>query len=467
MIVVGIDIGTTSVKVTLLSRRQGGDLQVLCSAALNHNADRPLRDEKFAEQDPSAICRSLENCIKDIALKVGEEVIQQTEIISICGQMHGCMLWNSNVPKNGFFSHSQLITWRDQRCDDEFLKSLPDPENCVPTSTGFGCATLFWLQKHQSHILDVYNSAGTIMDYVVANLCQLEKPVMSTQNAMSWGFYNFCTEEWNVRILQESMFPVGVLPKIGHPGDHVGKLKFEWCGFKEGTKVLIGCGDMQCSVLSCDPNANVAIFNLGTSAQLSVLSELEEGKKFYKNDHTNYVKAKICVPYFYNKCLWTSASLNGGAVFEVFVKELYEWTKHFSSSVTKEDIYSMIQEVTYKDMGSSTAMKITPTLYGERHAPLSKASVNCISEADCKISTIAAELATGIIANVFQMYQMGEATHVFHNVQQVWGCGTPFQKNRLFRSALERISGLPCVFDKSTDAAFGAAILAARQEKYS
>lgn len=89
----------------------------------------------------------------------------------------------------------------------------------------------------------------------------------------------------------------------------------------------------------------ISVFNLGTSAQLSVVSELKQGRMSYKNNlvtNTN-VTPKICVPYFDDMCLWTSASLNGGAVFEVFVKELYEWTKQFSPNVTKDDIYSKIQ----------------------------------------------------------------------------------------------------------------------------
>lgn len=92
----------------------------------------------------------------------------------------------------------------------------------------------------------------------------------------------------------------------------------------------------------------VSVFNLGTSAQLSVVTDIEEGRMLYDCDRTNNVKSKICVPYFGPMCLWTSASLNGGVVFDVFVTELYEWTKQFSPNVTKEDIYSKIQEVAYK-----------------------------------------------------------------------------------------------------------------------
>lgn len=56
-------------------------------------------------------------------------------------------------------------------------------------------------------------------------------------------------------------------------------------------------------------------------------------------------------------------------------------------------------------------MRITPTLYGERHDPRSKASIQHIGEADCKISRVAAGLARNILGNVFQMYQSGMVQH--------------------------------------------------------
>lgn len=45
--------------------------------------------------------------------------------------------------------------------------------------------------------LKAYDAAGTIQDYVVAMLCDLKKPLMSVQNAASWGYFNCRNKSWN------------------------------------------------------------------------------------------------------------------------------------------------------------------------------------------------------------------------------------------------------------------------------
>ena len=44
---------------------------------------------------------------------------------------------------------SPLFTWQDSRCDEEFLATLPNPASNLRLATGYGCATIFWLQRHK------------------------------------------------------------------------------------------------------------------------------------------------------------------------------------------------------------------------------------------------------------------------------------------------------------------------------
>ena len=44
---------------------------------------------------------------------------------------------------------SPLFTWQDSRCDEDFLASLPDPASHLRLATGYGCATIFWLQRNK------------------------------------------------------------------------------------------------------------------------------------------------------------------------------------------------------------------------------------------------------------------------------------------------------------------------------
>eukprot|EP00118_Oscarella_pearsei_P013610 m.110356 g.110356 ORF g.110356 m.110356 type:complete len:93 (+) comp37390_c0_seq1:280-558(+) len=58
----------------------------------------------------------------------------------------------------------------------------------MEVGTGYGCASLFWLQKNRPELTNRYSHAGTVQDFLVACLCQLQVPVMSYQNAASWGY---------------------------------------------------------------------------------------------------------------------------------------------------------------------------------------------------------------------------------------------------------------------------------------
>jgi sedoheptulokinase len=44
---------------------------------------------------------------------------------------------------------SPLFTWQDSRCDEDFLSTLPTPASNLRLATGYGCATIFWLQRNR------------------------------------------------------------------------------------------------------------------------------------------------------------------------------------------------------------------------------------------------------------------------------------------------------------------------------
>lgn len=44
---------------------------------------------------------------------------------------------------------SALYTWQDNRCDADFIASLPPAQSHLPVHTGYGTATLFWMAKNK------------------------------------------------------------------------------------------------------------------------------------------------------------------------------------------------------------------------------------------------------------------------------------------------------------------------------
>lgn len=216
----GVDLGTTSVKVALLncSSKELEQSFIETSDASVHESSTSRGTQGADEQDVKRIVECLDYCMDQL----DENKLKLVTRIGVCGQMHGCVLWkavkDSRLESNStgrdnqsgqvvrctdgmplFVSHgklqlsgtvSNLYTWQDGRCSEEFLASLPVSAGPIPLSTGFGCATLAWLKVYMPEVLAKYNMAGTVMDFITCGLTGLYGPKMSTHNAVSWGYYD-------------------------------------------------------------------------------------------------------------------------------------------------------------------------------------------------------------------------------------------------------------------------------------
>lgn len=183
--------------------------------------------------------------------------------VAICGQMHGVVLWNSANVHSEHPTLSPLFTWQDQRCSSEFIEDLPPSQSHLRIATGkknlkmrrvyfhfqmfsgYGCATLFWLLKHRPEYLAQFDRCGTVMDFVALKLTAGDRAQMSPQNAASWGYFNTVEEQWNLDILQNSGFPVDMLPEIVQVGSDIGTLPSNWSVIPAGVKVKTPLGDLQ------------------------------------------------------------------------------------------------------------------------------------------------------------------------------------------------------------------------------
>ena len=206
----GLDIGTSNVKAVLVERREGREggegkstIQDVSVPLGKHVEVKEV--EGACEREVAEVWSCLEACLD----KLDPCKLQRVCGIGVCGQMHGCVLWNealsgapSSSPASG--SCSNLITWQDGRCSGEFLSSLPATQRSSSPSTGYGCATLAWLKRYNPDVLKEFNRAGTIMDLVMWRLCNGEdvggaKPVvMSAQNAASWGYFDMDRLQWEM-----------------------------------------------------------------------------------------------------------------------------------------------------------------------------------------------------------------------------------------------------------------------------
>ncbi|XP_069471297.1 sedoheptulokinase isoform X2 [Ambystoma mexicanum] len=456
-LVLGIDLGTSSVK-TLLLRTDSDDVRVINSCCKETHAQTPCGScPEGSEQDVRKIVEALNECLASFPNKL----LQLVTRIGISGQMHGVVFWKikqgcqwSETEKGWAFQPdfvSSLVTWQDGRCSKDFLSSLPQPQTHLSVATGFGCATIYWYLKNRPDFLEQYDVAGTIQDYVVAMLCDLKRPLMSIQNAASWGYFNTVTKSWNHDILRDSGFPVSLLPDIGEPGGVAGRTSYQWAGIPKGTEVGIALGDFQCSVYSSMSETTDAVLNVSTSAQLTY--SLHSG--FKPADRPDPGAAVAYFPYFHNHYLAVAASLNGGNVLAEFVRMLIQWTADLGHEVTDTTVYARIINAALACNDAKLTVK--PTIFGERHMPDLLASVSNICLSELSLGHVTRSLCRGIVQNLHSMLPYEVLKEA--GIMRIMGSGSALSKNEVLRQEVEKVFPLPVVYGKDVDSALGAALV--------
>ncbi|XP_036297508.1 sedoheptulokinase [Pipistrellus kuhlii] len=462
-VVLGIDLGTTSVKAAVVEAApdDSSGFVVLASCVRAARAEAAAQSAaagpQAREQDVSRIIQALNECLTALP----RQQLRRVQGIGVSGQMHGVLFWKTGhgcewteggaAPVFTPGAVSRLVTWQDGRCGSEFLASLPRPESHLSVATGFGCATIFWLLKNSPEFLKCYDAAGTIHDYVVAMLCGLPRPLMSDQNAASWGYFSTQSQSWNSEILRASGFPVHLLPDIAEPASVAGRTAHAWFEIPKGTPVGVALGDLQASVYSCMAQRTDAVLNISTSVQLA--ASMPSG---FQPAQTPDPAAPVAYfPYFDRTYLAVAASLNGGNVLATFVQMLVRWTADLGVEVEESTVYSrMIQAAAEQ---RDTCLTITPTVLGERHLPDQLASVTRISSSALSLGHVTRALCRGIVQNLHSMLPFQRLRE--WGVERVVSSGSALSRNEVLKQEVQRAFPLPVSFGQDVDAALGAALV--------
>ncbi|XP_028414121.1 sedoheptulokinase-like isoform X2 [Dendronephthya gigantea] len=447
----GIDIGTTSIKTVVMSSEE-----VIARNTVEHCAEIILQENgtNWREQDVQKLFVAIDKCIKLLP----KDKSRLVKDIVVCGQMHGCVLWNKefttsgtnieNLVKENFIQNeklqiSSLFTWEDKRCSTEFLSSLP--KSSLSLYSGFGCATLFWLQRHQPDFVSQFDSAGTIMDLVVSYLCSSNGVYISTQNACSWGYYDIEKQEWEIEKLQAANFPVHLLPTICPPGYIVGHLSHTWENIQPNATVRVALGDMQCSILATNAGSTDAVLNIGTSAQLSVIINESRKDEILASgwDVKDAFKINFAIDLF------------GGNVLAYFVKTLKSWLHDLGYDPPPDSyIYQRLFTCGVQDR-HVPKLTIHPVLWGERHDPEQKAFVKDILPGSLSLGNIYNSICFGLLVNIHSMIDQFLTKY---KVTKLVGTGNALLQNKMIQENVREIFRKDFETCEIADAAMGAAM---------
>lgn len=235
----GIDVGTTGVKILLVDRDGGIKGSI--------TEEYPLLTPRpgWAEQNPSDWWKAT---VKGIKKLLDRAEIKSGEIkgIGLTGQMHGSVFLNSK----GDVVHPAIL-WCDQRTAkecEEITKRVGKEKvfeiTSNPVLTGFQAPKIVWLRKNYP---DVYKNVSKILlpkDYI--RFCLTGVFATDVADASGTSLFDVRKRRWSEEILKALDIPSSLLPECfespeitGYITEGVAKLT----GLEEGTPVVAGAGD--------------------------------------------------------------------------------------------------------------------------------------------------------------------------------------------------------------------------------
>ncbi|MBV8174650.1 MAG: xylulokinase, partial [Verrucomicrobia bacterium] len=259
----GIDLGTSSVKVVIFAL--DGSIGGIGSA--EYQIFTPAVG--YAEQDPADWWRATVSAVHQAMDKAGRPEISG---IGFSGQMHGFVLIGPN--KTPLYP---AIIWADQRSADllQEIRALAgsDLEKCgTAPAAGFLISSLFWLRKHQPHLLDRTLTFLIPKDYVRFKITgELET---DESDASATGIFDVEKRVWADEVITRLQLPRSIFPKTRKSSDLVGRLTKEAAmelGLAPGIPVSAGSADQPAQAVGnglIDPP--LGSVTIGTGGQVFV-----------------------------------------------------------------------------------------------------------------------------------------------------------------------------------------------------
>lgn len=264
----GIDLGTSSVKIVLVDRRE----------ALLASADAPLAPRRpqpsWSEDHPDlwwdAVAAGL-----DRLHAAHPDLFARVEALGLSGQMHGALLLDAtDRPVR------RAILWNDGRAAARARDLAGRHPNLAATAgvrpmPGFTGPILAWLRQHEPAALDRARHLLLPKDYLRLKLTG-ERSTDPSDAAGTWLF-DQGGRAWSSALLAACGADSAWLPAVTESTAVSGRLRPEWClrwGLPPGTPVAGGGGDTAVGGVGIGAvDGGLGFVSLGTSGQVFLAAE--------------------------------------------------------------------------------------------------------------------------------------------------------------------------------------------------
>jgi xylulokinase len=232
--IVGIDIGTQSLKVAVVDSA----MRVCGEAATSYRPHFPRPG--WAEQDPALWERALGPTIAD-ALRRAGAAPAQVQVLGICGQLDGCVAVDA-----GGRALTPCLIWMDRRAQAEIADvpaALVRRRAGVVTDAGHMAAKIRWLKRHDARAASAARFHQPV-SYLVQRLTGAA--VIDHALASTTMLYALDRRGFDSALLDLFEIDAAELPELAEAADRAGSLSAEGSaltGLPAGLPVAVGTGD--------------------------------------------------------------------------------------------------------------------------------------------------------------------------------------------------------------------------------
>lgn len=267
MSVLGIDLGTSSVKVVLTD----ADGALLAGAGADYPVSRPKAG--WAETDPEEWWRGIRRATAQVlgGLSGGAAAGDRPLAIGLSGQMHGVVLSAADgTPVR------PAVLWADARAEHQLAvyRSLPSDLRARlanPLSPGMAGPVLAWLHTHEPHSLAVTRRALQPKDWVRARLTGLFAGEPSDASATL--LYDVLAQDWDDAVIValgvRRDLLADLLPFSAAVAGHLDPKAASDLGLPPGIPVAAGAADTAAAALGSGLlHSGTVQLTIGTGVQL-------------------------------------------------------------------------------------------------------------------------------------------------------------------------------------------------------
>lgn len=250
--VLGIDLGTQSVKVALFR-----DDQCVASVSRAYAVDAP--EPGWAQTPTQQWLAGVTEAVAEIVDQHG-----RPDAVSFSGQMHGVVL----VDDKGA-ALAPAILWADGRSSqqvEELQKQLSHTDlarlGSLP-ATGLAAATTRWLAQHEPGLLARARYVVQPKDFI--RLALTGEALTDPSDASGTLLYDIAAGDWDAAAVASAGVQLQQLPPISSSGSLAGVIRH---GVLAGTPVAVGGADTACVAEGLGLTPGEGFIGLGTGSQL-------------------------------------------------------------------------------------------------------------------------------------------------------------------------------------------------------